>query len=168
VRKPMVRVRKPMVRVRKPMVRVRKPMGSREKPGCKRENLSPNLSTSHCFWKQHSVCREPFVATTRTVHGHLRTGPVVRAIRVRTRATSPHRRSRWEDDTAVGAKADDNDAATNARSCRTLAGAARRGPCRPNVSHAKLCGRGPRAEPRAARRLPRMTFGEPSRDLQPP
>ena len=39
---------------------------------------------------------------------------------------------------------------------------------RPNGSHAKLCGQGPRAEAEAARRLPRMTFGEPSRDLQPP
>jgi hypothetical protein len=38
----------------------------------------------------------------------------------------------------------------------------------PNGSHAKLCGQGPRAEARAARRLPRMTFEEPSRELQPP
>ena len=38
----------------------------------------------------------------------------------------------------------------------------------PNGSHAKLCGHGPRAEAEAARRLPRMTFVEPSRDLQPP
>ena len=37
-----------------------------------------------------------------------------------------------------------------------------------NGSHAKLCGQGPRAEAGAARRLPRMTFREPSRDLQPP
>jgi hypothetical protein len=37
-----------------------------------------------------------------------------------------------------------------------------------NGSHAKLCGQGPRAEARAARRLPRTTFAEPSRDLQPP
>jgi hypothetical protein len=38
----------------------------------------------------------------------------------------------------------------------------------PNGSHAKLCGQGPRAEAGAARRLPRMTFDEPSRELQPP
>jgi len=38
----------------------------------------------------------------------------------------------------------------------------------PNGIHAKLCGHGPRAEADAARRLPRMTFGEPSRELQPP
>ena len=38
---------------------------------------------------------------------------------------------------------------------------------RPNGSHAKLCGQGPRAEARAARRLSRMTFEEP-RELQPP
>ena len=30
------------------------------------------------------------------------------------------------------------------------------------------CAAVPRAEAEAARRLPRMTFGEPSRDLQPP
>jgi len=30
----------------------------------------------------------------------------------------------------------------------------------PNAPHAKLCGQGPRAEARAARRLPRMTFGD--------
>jgi len=30
------------------------------------------------------------------------------------------------------------------------------------------CAAGPRAEAGAARRLPRMTFAEPSRDLQPP
>jgi hypothetical protein len=41
-------------------------------------------------------------------------------------------------------------------------------PGRPNGSHAKLCGRGPRAEAGAARRLPRMTFGEPSREMRPP
>jgi hypothetical protein len=40
--------------------------------------------------------------------------------------------------------------------------------CRPNGSHAKLRGQGPRAEAEAARRLPRMTFEEPSRELQPP
>jgi hypothetical protein len=42
----------------------------------------------------------------------------------------------------------------------------REGP--PNVSHAKLCGQGARVEVEAARRLPRMTFAEPSRELQPP
>jgi hypothetical protein len=31
-----------------------------------------------------------------------------------------------------------------------------------NGLHAKLCGRGPRAEAGAARRLPRITFAEPS------
>ena len=40
--------------------------------------------------------------------------------------------------------------------------------CPANVSHAKLCGQGPRAGAEAARRLPRMTFEEPSRDLQAP
>ena len=35
-----------------------------------------------------------------------------------------------------------------------------------NGSHAKLRGQGPRAEVRAARRLPTMTFEEPSGDLQ--
>jgi len=38
----------------------------------------------------------------------------------------------------------------------------------PNGCHAKLCGQGPRAEAGAARRLPRMTFQELSRDVQPP
>src|SRR5687768_7694213 len=37
----------------------------------------------------------------------------------------------------------------------------------PNGSHAKLRGQGPRADASAARRLPRMTFDEPSCDLQP-
>jgi hypothetical protein len=40
-------------------------------------------------------------------------------------------------------------------------------PGRANGSHAKLCGQGPRAEAEAARRLPRMTFAEPSGELQP-
>jgi hypothetical protein len=38
----------------------------------------------------------------------------------------------------------------------------------PNGTHAKLCGQGPRADGEAARRLPRMTFKEPNRELQPP
>jgi hypothetical protein len=37
-----------------------------------------------------------------------------------------------------------------------------------NVPHAKLQRQGARAGARAARRLPRMTFEEPSRELQPP
>jgi hypothetical protein len=36
----------------------------------------------------------------------------------------------------------------------------------PNGPHVKLRGRGPRAEVGAARRLPPMTFVEPSGDLQ--
>jgi len=36
----------------------------------------------------------------------------------------------------------------------------------PNGSHVKLRGRGPRAEVRAARCLPTMTFAEPSGELQ--
>jgi hypothetical protein len=34
-----------------------------------------------------------------------------------------------------------------------------------NGSNDKLCGQGPLAEAEAARRLPRMTFVEPSREL---
>jgi hypothetical protein len=49
-----------------------------------------------------------------------------------------------------------------------MEGAQRRKPqfAPPNGPDAKLRDRGPRAEVRAARRLPPMTFAEPSGDLQ--